>query len=127
MLAELSPFAEIKDAGNLLGRAGFALPVADKETITVSYENPIKLMTDLRGMGETNANVQRRTTCSRRATIMRASDIYAEKFTNKEGRVPATFDIIYLTAWAPDESQQKPLQPGSGQISLENVFMGEGP
>jgi NADH dehydrogenase [ubiquinone] 1 alpha subcomplex assembly factor 5 len=122
----LSPFAEIKDAGNLLGRAGFALPVADKETITVSYEDPIKLMTDLRGMGETNANAQRRTTCSRRATLMRAAEIYAKKFTNEEGRIPATFEIIYLTAWAPDESQQKPLQPGSGQISLGNVFMGDG-
>jgi NADH dehydrogenase [ubiquinone] 1 alpha subcomplex assembly factor 5 len=116
----LSPFTEIKDAGNLLGRAGFALPVADTETITVSYE-------DLRGMGETNANAQRRTTFSRRATMMRATEIYVEKFTNEEGRIPATFEIIYLTAWAPDESQQKPLQPGSGQISLSDVFMDEGP
>ena len=118
----LSPYAEIKDVGNLLGRAGFALPVADTETITVSYEDPIKLMSDLRGMGETNANAQRRTTFSRRATILRATEIYTEKFTIKEGRIPATFEIIYLTAWAPDESQQKPLQPGSGQISLSNVF-----
>jgi len=123
----LSSFAEIKDAGNLLGRAGFALPVADKETITILYEDPIKLMTDLRGMGETNANTQRRTTCSRRATMMRAIEIYAEKFTNEEGRIPATFEIIYLTAWVPDESQQKPLQPGSGQISLGDVFMDKGP
>jgi NADH dehydrogenase [ubiquinone] 1 alpha subcomplex assembly factor 5 len=123
----LSPFTEIKDAGNLLGRAGFALPVADTETITVSYEDPIKLMSDLRGMGETNANAQRRTTFSRRATMMRATEIYVEKFTNEEGRIPATFEIIYLTAWAPDESQQKPLQPGSGQISLSDVFMNEGP
>jgi len=122
----LSPFAEIKDAGNLLGRAGFALPVADRELISVSYDDPIKLMIDLRGMGETNANAQRRTTCTRRATMMRATEIYAERFTNNEGRIPVTFEIIYLTAWAPDENQQKPLQPGSGQISLRDVFMGEG-
>jgi malonyl-ACP O-methyltransferase BioC len=121
----LSPFAEIKDAGNLLGRSGFALPVADRETITVSYEDPIKLMIDLRGMGETNANAKRRTTFSRRETMMRASEIYEKKFTNEEGRIPATFEIIYLTAWAPDESQQKPLQPGSGQISLGDVLMGK--
>ena len=119
----LSPFAEIKDAGNLLGRAGFALPVADTETITVSYGNPLKLMTDLRGMGETNSNMNRRTTFSRRATLMRAAEIYAKKFTNDEGRMPATFEIIYLTAWVPHESQQKPLSPGSGRVSLGNVFM----
>ena len=119
----LSPFAEIKDAGNLLGRAGFALPVADTETITVSYDNPLKLMTDLRGMGETNSNMHRRTTFSRRATLMRAAEIYAKKFMNDEGRMPATFEIIYLTAWVPHESQQKPLSPGSGQVSLGNVFM----
>ena len=123
----LSPFAEIKDAGNLLGRAGFALPVADTETITVSYGNPLKLMTDLRGMGETNSNVHRRTTFTRRATLMRAAEIYAKKFTNDEGRMPATFEIIYLTAWVPDESQQKPLRPGSGQVSLGNVFMDDAP
>jgi len=123
----LSPFAEIKDAGNLLGRAGFALPVADTETITISYGNPLKLMTDLRGMGETNSNVHRRKTFSRRATLMRAAEIYAKKFTNDEGRMPATFEIIYLTAWVPDESQQKPLRPGSGQVSLGNVFMDDAP
>ena len=119
----LSPFAEIKDAGNLLGRAGFALPVADTETITVSYGNPLKLMTDLRGMGETNSNMHRRTTFSRRATLKRAAEIYAKKFMNDESRMPATFEIIYLTAWVPHESQQKPLSPGSGQVSLGNVFM----
>ena len=119
----LSPFAEIKDAGNLLGRAGFALPVADTETITVSYDNPLKLMTDLRGMGETNSNMHRRTTFSRRATLKRAAEIYAKKFMNDESRMPATFEIIYLTAWVPHESQQKPLSPGSGQVSLGNVFM----
>jgi SAM-dependent methyltransferase len=123
----LSPFAGIKDAGNLLGRAGFALPVADTETITVSYKDPIKLMSDLRGMGEANANAQRKTTFSRRATMMRAIEIYVEKFTNEEGLIPATFEIIYLTAWAPDESQQKPLQPGSGQLSLGDVFVDEVP
>jgi len=118
-----SPFADVKDAGNLLSRAGFALPVADTEVITVSYGDPLKLMTDLRGMGEANATALRRTTFSRRATLMRAAEIYMEKYAGDDGRVPATFEIIFLTAWVPHESQQKPLQPGSGKVSLSNVFM----
>lgn len=125
MSPRTSPFAEVKDVGNLLSRAGFALPVADTETLTVSYGDPLKLMTDLRGMGEANANSLRRTTFSRRTTLMRAMELYVEKYTNDDGRIPATFEIIYLTAWAPHESQQKPLQPGSGQVSLGNLFMGD--
>ncbi len=119
----MSPLTEVKDAGNLLSRAGFALPVADTETITVSYGDPLKLMADLRGMGETNATALRRTSFSRRATLMRAAEIYLEKYATRDGRLPATFEIIYLTAWAPHESQQKPLQPGSGKVSLSTMFM----
>jgi len=120
-----SPFAEVKDAGNLLSRAGFALPVADTETITVSYADPLKLMADLRGMGETNAHALRRPSFSRRTTLMRACEIYLEKFATGDGRLPATFEIVYLTAWVPHESQQKPLQPGSGQVSLGTLFLGD--
>lgn len=118
----LSPFAEVRDAGNLLGRAGFALPVADTETVTVSYGEPLKLLHDLRGMGESNATHLARKTFSRRATLLRAMDIYAEKYTDADGRLPATFEIIFLTAWAPHESQPKPLTPGSADVSLHDVL-----
>jgi len=118
----VSPLADVRDLGNLLQRAGFALPVADFETITVSYEDPLKLLRDLRGMGETNANAQRRTTFSRRATLLRALEIYVEKFTDADGRVPATFEVITLTAWSPAPDQPKPLRRGSGQVPLGDAL-----
>ncbi|MBM09031.1 MAG: SAM-dependent methyltransferase [Magnetovibrio sp.] len=117
-----SPLADLKDLGNLLHRAGFALPVADIETITVSYDHPLKLMLDLRGMGETNANVDRRKTFSRRSTLFRAVEIYKENFAQKDGRIPATFEIITLTAWAPDPRQPKPLARGSAKRSLKDAL-----
>jgi len=97
----ISPFADVRDAGNLLVRAGFTLPVADTETLTVSYSDPLKLMSDLRNMGETNAVQESRKTISRRETLMQAARLYAETFNDDTGRVPATFQVIYLTAWAP--------------------------
>jgi NADH dehydrogenase [ubiquinone] 1 alpha subcomplex assembly factor 5 len=118
----MSPLADVRDLGNLLQRAGFALPVADFETVTVSYEHPLKLLADLRGMGETNANTARRTTLTRRATMMRAMEIYAEKFAGSDGRVPATFEIITLTAWAPAPDQPKPLRRGSATASLADAL-----
>ncbi|MAH83085.1 MAG: SAM-dependent methyltransferase [Rhodospirillaceae bacterium TMED8] len=113
-----SPLADVRDLGNLLHRAGFALPVTDYETLTVSYDNPLKLMRDLRGMGENNANLDRRETFSRRDTIMRAAKIYEETYMGNDGRIPATFEVISLTAWAPALSQPKPLPRGSAQIQL---------
>ena len=118
----LSPFADVRDVGNLLTRAGFSLPVADREIITVSYPDAFKLMSDLRGMGETNANVLRRTGLSRRATLMRAAEIYHQEFADENGRVPATFEVVFLTAWAPHESQPKPLRPGSAQGRLADAL-----
>ncbi len=118
----LSPFAELKDAGNLLARAGFSLPVADRETLMVSYPDAFKLMKDLRGMGETNANVLRRTKFSRRTTLMRAAEIYSQEFADGNGRIPATFEVLFLTAWAPHESQPKPLKPGSAQTRLGDAL-----
>ena len=120
----LSPALELKDIGNLLARAGFTLPVADREIITVSYPDAFKLMNDLRGMGETNANKLRRTTFSRRATLLRAAEIYNEKFASPDGRIPATFEVIFLSAWAHHDSQPKPLAPGSGKIRMEDAFGG---
>lgn len=118
----LSPLADVRDLGNLLQRAGFALPVADFETITVSYENPLRLMRDLRGMGETNAVAARRTTFSRRATLLRAVEIYIDRFADADGRVPATFEIVTLTAWAPAPGQPKPLARGSATTALGDAL-----
>ena len=118
----VSPFADVRDAGNLLGRAGFALPVVDVDTVTVSYADPLKLMADLRGMGETNAVAERRKGLSRRATLIDAAARYRDQFADADGRVPATFQVIYLTAWAPHPSQQKPLAPGSARARLADAL-----
>lgn len=107
----VAPFADVRDMGSLMQRAGFSLPVVDADRHTVTYENVFALMRDLRGMGETNALNTRRKQPLRRATLMRMAEIYAERFSNKDGRVNATFQIIYLSGWHPHESQQKPVQP----------------
>jgi SAM-dependent methyltransferase len=97
----VAPFVDVRDAGGLLQRAGFALPVADVDTLTVRYEHPLTLLADLRGMGETNVLYERRRTFLKRSVLARASEIYSGKFTGPDGRVPATFDVVYLTGWAP--------------------------
>lgn len=117
-----SPLIDVRDLGNLMTRAGFALPVVDSETVTVSYSHPLKLLLDLRGMGETNANRDRRRTFTRRATLIRACEIYLETHADVAGRIPATFEIITMTAWAPDASQQKPLKPGSAHARLADAL-----
>jgi SAM-dependent methyltransferase len=114
----VSPFADVRDVGNLLQRAGFALPVADIETVTVSYADPFALLADLRGMGETNAVLERRKTASRRAILFEGIERYRQHYGNAEGRVPATFQVVFLTAWAPDASQPRPLRPGSAVSRL---------
>jgi SAM-dependent methyltransferase len=96
----VAPTVDVRDAGALLQRAGFALPVADVETATVRYDHPLKLLADLRGMGETNVLTERRTTLLRRKVLQRACDIYVEKFAGQDARVPATFEMLYLTGWA---------------------------
>ncbi len=115
----ISPLADVRDLGSILQRTGFALPVADLETITVSYENPLKLMRDLRGMGETNANTERQKTFTRRSTLLRAVEIYFDKFSGEDDRVPATFELITLTAWAPGPGQPKPQARSSAKFSLK--------
>jgi NADH dehydrogenase [ubiquinone] 1 alpha subcomplex assembly factor 5 len=114
----VSPFGDVRDLGALLQRAGFALPVADVDDIEVSYPDALKLMADLRGMGEANALAERRKGVSRRATLMRAAQLYAERHAGPDGRVPASFQVVYLTAWAPHESQPKPLAPRSAEARL---------
>jgi malonyl-ACP O-methyltransferase BioC len=121
----VSPFADLRDAGALLQRAGFALPVADADTLTVTYENALDLMRDLRGMGEANAIAERRKDFTRRSTLLRAAAIYEDMFA-EEGRMPATFQVLNLTAWAPHESQQKPLRPGSAANRLADAIGKDG-
>ena len=116
------PFADIRDAGALLQRAGLALPVADTDKITVHYDHPLKLLADLQGMGETNILRQRRKLFLKRRVLMRAMEIYINEFTGSDGRVRATFEVIYLTGWAPHESQQQPLKPGSGKVPLAEAL-----
>lgn len=118
----VAPFAEVRDAGGLLQRAGFALPMADMDTITVDYPDAFALMRDLRAMGETNALHQRRKNFTRRATLMAMAEAYKARFGDDEGRIPATFQVLWLTAWAPDTSQQQPLTPGSAKSRLADAL-----
>ncbi len=118
----VAPFSDVRDLGGLLQRAGFALPVADVELVPVRYDNLFGLMRDLRALGFTNALVGRRKTPLRRATLLRAAAIYAERFSDADGRVRATFEVVWLSGWAPHESQQKPLKPGSAQMRLADAL-----
>ena len=114
----VAPFADLRDVGALLQRAGFALPVTDVDRIVVRYDNAFALMQDLRRMGATNILVERRRSPTRRATLLRMAQIYGERFADPDGRIRATFDVIWLSGWAPHESQQQPLKPGSAKASL---------
>jgi SAM-dependent methyltransferase len=118
----VAPFADVRDLGGLLQRAGFALPVTDIEPVTVRYANPLALMRDLRAMGLTNALVERRRAPLRCATLLRAAQVYAERFSDPDGRIRATFEIVWLSGWAPHESQQKPLRPGSAKARLADAL-----
>jgi SAM-dependent methyltransferase len=118
------PFADLRDIGALLQRAGFALPVTDVDRMVVRYDSAFALMQDLRRMGATNVLVERRRTPTRRATLLRMAQLYAERFTDLDGRIRATFEVIWLSGWAPHESQQKPLQPGSAKTSLAEAVKG---
>jgi len=114
----VAPFADLRDVGALLQRAGFALPVTDVDRIVVRYDSAFALMQDLRRMGATNILAERRRTPTRRATMLRMAQIYGERFADPDQRIRATFDVIWLSGWAPHESQQKPLKPGSAKASL---------
>jgi SAM-dependent methyltransferase len=122
----VSPFADVRDGGDLLQRAGFALPVANTETLEVSYAAPAALLADLRGMGETNAIAARRRTFLRKSTLARALALYQERHRRADGRVTASFEIIFLTGWAPGPGQPQALNPGSGQVSMTKVLGGDG-
>jgi SAM-dependent methyltransferase len=111
----VAPFADLRDLGALLQRAGFALPVTDSDRITARYDSAFALMHDLRRMGATNPLVDRRRTPLKRATLMRMAEIYEQRFADADGRVRATFDLIWLSGWAPHPGQQRPLRPPSAQ------------
>jgi SAM-dependent methyltransferase len=120
----VAPFADLRDIGSLLQRAGFALPVTDVDRVVVRYDGALALMADLRRMGATNILVERRRTPTRRATLLRMAQIYRERFADADGRIRATFDVIWLSGWAPHESQQQPLRPGSAKASLAEAVRG---
>ena len=116
------PFADVRDIGALLQRAGFALPVVDAETYTVRYDSLFPLMRDLRAMGMTNPLAGRSRKPLTRAFFVRAAELYAERYSDPDGRIRATFSIVYASGWAPHESQQKPLKPGSAKVRLADAL-----
>jgi SAM-dependent methyltransferase len=116
------PTADVRDLGGLLQRAGFTLPVADAEKLTVTYPDALALMSELKAMGAGNALAARRRNFTSRRLLARAAEIYAERFSTEGGRVRATFEMIYLSGWAPHESQQKPLRPGSAAARLADAL-----
>jgi SAM-dependent methyltransferase len=116
------PFTDVRDAGALLQRAGLALPVTDVETVTVRYDNLFGLLADLRAMGETSPLVDRSRRPGTRKLFSRAAEIYAERFSDADGRVRASFSIVWMSGWAPDASHQQPLKPGSAKLSLKTIL-----
>jgi len=118
----ISPFAELQDIAGLLQRAGFALPAADRDVVTVRYGEPMRLLADLRAMGETSALAQRSPRGLSRRILARAFEIYRTRYSDDEGRVRATFEIFTATGWAPHDSQQKPLRPGSAKTRLADAL-----
>jgi len=118
----VAPFADVRTMGALMQRTGFALPVTDVDHVCVRYDSPLRLMQDLRRMGATNVLAERRRGVLRRQTLKRLIEIYAERFADPDGRVRASFDIIWLSGWAPHESQQQPLRPGSARMRLAEAL-----
>jgi SAM-dependent methyltransferase len=118
----VAPFTDVREMGALLQRAGFALPVTDVDRLTVRYSSAFTLMAELRRMGATNALAERRRAPLRRATLNRMAQIYSQRFADRDAKIRATFEIIWLSGWAPHESQQKPLRPGSAQTRLAEAL-----
>lgn len=120
--ARVAPMAQVRDAGGLLQRAGFALPVADVETHRVRYATPFALMTELKALGASNPLADRPRKFATRTLLSAAAQAYAERDADADGRVRATLEIIWLAGWVPHESQQKPLRPGSATVSMKDVL-----
>jgi SAM-dependent methyltransferase len=118
----VAPFADLRDLGGLLQRAGFALPVTDVDQVTLRYSSALALMRDLKAMGAANALIERRREPLRRATLLRAIEIYQQRFADPDGKVRATFELVWISGWSPDPSQQKPLKPGSATTKLADAL-----
>jgi SAM-dependent methyltransferase len=118
----VAPFADLRELGALMQRAGFALPVVDSDRLTVRYDSAFALLRDLRAMGATNVLTERQRVPLKRATLLRMAEIYAERFSDPDGRVRATFEIAWLSGWSPHASQQKPLKPGSAAQRLADAL-----
>ena len=118
----VAPFADVRDLGGLLQRAGFALPVADSDVVRVTYASPLALMREIKAMGASNVLHARRRVPVTKRLFTRACEVYAERCALPDGRIPATFEIITLTAWVPHDSQQKPLKPGSAKMRLADAL-----
>jgi hypothetical protein len=118
----VAPFADLRQLGALLQRTGFALPVTDLERVMVRYSSALDLMYDLRRMGATNPLVARRRVPLRRTTLMQMADIYGRRFADADGRIRATFDVLWLSGWAPHPNQQQPLKPGSAKARLADAL-----
>jgi SAM-dependent methyltransferase len=118
----IAPFVEVRTLGSLLQRAGFALPVTDVDRVIVRYAHIAKLFADLRAMGATNPLVERRRVPLQRATLLRAGELYAQRFADADGRLRATFDLVSISGWAPHHSQQQPLRPGSAKMRLADAL-----
>ncbi len=118
----VAPFADVRELGALLQRAGFALPVADVDRLTVRYSTIFGLMHDWRRMGATNVLIERRRQPLRRTTLLRIAQLYAERFADLDGKLRATFDIVWLSGWVPHPSQQQPLRPGSARTRLADAL-----
>lgn len=118
----VAPFIDVPDAGDLLRRTGYALPVADIDTLTVTYAHPLKLLADLRGMAETNMLIESAKKPLGRSALLRACELYRERHADAQGRIPATFQLLMLAAWSPGPGQPKPLRRGSGRASLADVL-----
>lgn len=118
----VAPAIDLRDLGSLLQRAGFALPVVDSDVVQVAYASPLALMKDIKAMGASNVLNARRRSLTRRDVLARAAQIYEERHARADGRVLATFEILTVTAWAPDPSQQKPLKPGSAAMRIADAL-----
>ena len=118
----VAPFGDVRDLGGLLQRAGFALPVADADPITVTYATPLDLIRELKAMGASNVLTERRRVPMTRGLLLHIADVYQQRFSNSDGRIRATFEILTMTGWAPHESQQKPLRPGSAAARLADAL-----
>jgi SAM-dependent methyltransferase len=118
------PFGEVRAIGGLLQRAGFSLPVADVENYTVRYDSLFALMADLRAMGQSNPLTDRSKRPVSKTFFLEAAKLYSERYADPDGRIHATFSIIFLSGWAPHESQQKPLKPGSAKVRLADALKG---